>query len=356
MNSEQIKKFRKNILTWFQINQRQLPWRENRDLYKIWISEVMLQQTQVSTVTPYFIKFIKRFPDIKTLAMADTQEVLKLWEGLGYYARARNMLRAAQMIIQNHEGKIPKDYKEAIKLPGFGDYITAAVLSQAFNLPYPVVDGNVKRVLSRVFLIDSPVNSSKSKNVFKEKAGLLLDQANPGDFNQALMEIGALVCKPQNPLCLNCPVSKYCKAFLEKKQTHFPVTIKKKPIPEYQIVVGLIQRNGCLLIVQRKSTGLLGGLWEFPGGKINNGESAKEACIREMKEKVNVVFSLPEFVTEIKHAYTHFKIKMKIFECKYSSGKISLKEHPDFRWIKIDEISDYPVHRANLKILPFLKI
>jgi A/G-specific adenine glycosylase len=356
MNSVLIKNFRNNLLKWFQANQRKLPWRENRDAYKIWISEVMLQQTQVNTVIPYFIKFIKQFPNIKSLANANTQEVLKLWEGLGYYARARNMFRAAQMINQNHEGKIPIDYKETINLPGFGDYITAAVLSQAFNLPYPVVDGNVKRLLSRVFLIDSPVKSSKSKKTFKDKAALLLDQTHPGDFNQAMMELGALVCKPNNPLCMNCPVSKYCNAFLENKQNSFPVKTKKKPVPEYQIVVGIIYKNGRVLIVQRKSTGLLGGMWEFPGGKIKKDENANDACIREMKEKVNLTISLPEFVTEIKHAYTHFKIKMEIIRCQYLSGKISLKEHQDFRWIKINEISDYPVHRANLKILQFLKI
>ena len=354
MTSPQIKKFRKNLLKWFHTNQRKLPWRENRDPYKIWISEVMLQQTQVNTATPYFIKFIKRFPDIKSLANANTQEVLKLWEGLGYYARARNMFRAAQMINQNHGSKIPKDYKDAIKLPGFGDYITAAVLSQAFNLPYPVVDGNVKRVLSRIFLIDSPVNSSNSKNVFKDKAALLLDQVHPGDFNQAKMELGALVCKPNNPLCMNCPVSEYCQAFLENKQTFYPVKIKKKPIPKYKFVVGIIHKNGRVLIVRRKSTGLLGGLWEFPGGKIKKGENTVNACSREMREKVNVTISQTEFVTEIKHAYTHFKIKMEIFKCQYSSGKISLKEHQDFRWITINEISDFPVHRANLKILPYI--
>jgi len=356
MTSQQIKKFRKNLLNWFQKNQRKLPWREDRDPYKIWIAEVMLQQTQVTTVSPYFIKFIKQFPDITSLANADTQLVLKLWEGLGYYARARNMHRAAQKLIQNYDGKIPTNYDDIKQLPGFGDYISAAVLSQAFNLPYSVVDGNVKRVLSRVFQIASPVNSSKSKKAFAGKADLLLDQVDPGDFNQAMMELGAVVCKPQHAFCPNCPVSKYCRAYLENKQNHYPVSIKKKPVPEHKIVVGIIHKNGRVLIVQRQSNGLLGGLWEFPGGRIKNGERGEKACSREMKEKVNADVMQPEFVTELKHAYTHFKIKMEIFKCRYASGKISLNEHQDFRWIRINEISDYPVHKANLKILPFLNI
>ncbi|MBC8186323.1 A/G-specific adenine glycosylase [candidate division KSB1 bacterium] len=355
MTPQQIIKFRKNLINWFQANQRKLPWRETNNPYKIWIAEVMLQQTQVIKVIPYFNKFIKQIPNIKSLANVDLQRILKLLEGLGYYARARNMHRAARLILQNHKGEVPTNYEDIKKLPGFGDYIAAAVLSQAFNFPYQVVDGNVKRVLARVFLIDLPINVSNGNKIFKNKAADLLDQSHPGDFNQAMMELGALVCKPQNPLCLNCPVSKYCKALSENKQIQYPKKIKKKPAPEYKIVVGVVQKSGHILIVQRKSSGLLGGLWEFPGGKIKNDESAINGCIREMREKVNAEVTQPEFLAEIKHAYTHFKIKMNIFKCLYSSGKIILNEHQDFRWIKIKEISEFPVHGANLKILPYLK-
>jgi len=342
------------LLKWFQFNQRNLPWRKNRDPYRIWISEVMLQQTQVAKVIPYFINFSNKFPDINSLAKGTLHDVLKLWEGLGYYARARNLYQAAALINKNHQGKIPQNYSILIKLPGIGDYIASAVLSQAFKLPYPVVDGNVKRILSRFFLINSPVNLSNSKKIFAKKAEKLLDQNHPGDYNQAMMELGAIICKPQNPLCEKCPITEFCDAFLNNKQNQFPIKAKKKPVPQYHIAVGVIFKEGKVLMIQRRNSGLLGGLWEFPGGKIKKGESATNACIREMKEKVNAEVTQLEFLTEIKHIYSHFKIRMEIFKCNYSSGEIIPKEHQGFRWIRIKKISDFPVHSANLKILPLL--
>lgn len=355
MTDEAVLNFRKNLLFWFNKNKRTLPWRTTRNFYHIWVSEVMLQQTQVVKVINYYNRFIHTFPNLLSLADADLSAVLKVWEGLGYYARARNIHRAAQIIVSQFEGKIPTDYKTFRNLPGVGDYIAAAALSQALNLPFPVVDGNVRRVLSRVFLIEEPANSSTAKNVFNQIAAGLFEAKEPGDFNQAMMELGAIVCRPKNPLCESCPVREVCAASKTGRQDEFPNSFKKSKIPEYEIAVGIILKQKKMLLVQRRPDGLLGGLWEFPGGKIEANESPTDACFREMKEKVGLKIKQIDFVGNIKHVYSHFKIRVAIFRCLEFSGKIRLNEHKNFRWVTWDEIDQFPMHKANLKIIELLE-
>ena len=354
MTPKEITLFRKNLLTWFETHSRKLPWRETEDPYCIWVSEVMLQQTQVKKVLEYYQKFVSRFPDVESLARAVLQDLLKTWEGLGYYARARNLHKAAQVVVEELAGEIPADYAAFRKLPGVGEYIAAAVQSIAFNQPYAVVDGNVKRVLARLFLIETPINQSGSTKIFQEQADLLLDHTAPGIFNQAMMELGATICRPQSPTCIVCPVNTACRAFQTVRQEEFPVRQKSKPLPEYHTVAGVIHKGDRILITQRKPEGLLGGLWEFPSGKIQAKETAEQACVRAMREETNLLVEPIEYLTRVKHAYTHFKIMMDVFHCDYQSGEVVLSEAVDYHWITADQIDQFPFPRSNHKFISLL--
>ncbi len=355
MTSANLKVLQKQLITWYQENLRDLPWRRSSNPYHIWVSEVMLQQTQVNTVLKYYRRFIKAFPSVKRLAQADGQSVLKMWEGLGYYARARNLHRAAQSVVQQQSGKIPDTWDAFHALPGVGDYIAAAVLSIAFEQPYAVVDGNVKRVLARLYKISAAVNQPQSYRRFKSTAQKLLDVKRPGTFNQAMMELGALICKPRHPACDVCPLNQICRAYQTQQVAFFPKRIKRAATPQYHIAVGVVFKNDQVLITQRKPEGLLGGLWEFPGGKIRDGESASAACIREIKEEVNLRVKIDHHLTQVKHAYTHFKIVMEVFCCKYVSGRVYLRGPQAFRWIRLAEYKQYPFPRANHKFIPLLE-
>jgi len=341
-------------MIWYGKHQRDLPWRKTGDPYAIWVSEVMLQQTQVKTVVPYYEKFIGTFPDVCTLANADLQQILKSWEGLGYYARARNLHRASIHIVKSLDGKIPDAYETLRKLPGVGDYIASAVSSIAFGHPFPVVDGNVKRVLSRFLMMEHPVNKPDAHAFYKISAEKLLDQSKPGLFNQAMMELGALICKPGNPICTDCPVRNWCAAFKNGAVDLYPRRLRAARTPEYHIAVGVIFKNNRVLITQRKPDGLLGGLWEFPGGKVRQDETAEQACIREIREEVNLEVCIHSFVTRVNHAYTHFRIKMDVFICTFISGRVRLGGSVDFKWIGLGGIKRFPLPRANLKFIPEL--
>jgi A/G-specific adenine glycosylase len=343
------------LVKWYCVHKRNLPWRNTSDPYKIWVSEVMLQQTQVNTAIPYYYKFIKAFSNIKELACEDQQQVLKLWEGLGYYARARNLHKAAQIVEKEYNGKIPQGFDTFLKLPGVGEYIASAVQSIAFSKCHAVVDGNVKRVLSRLFLLNEPVNRPASYGSYKSVAQDLLVQSDPGDFNQAMMELGALICKPRTPECRVCPVQSYCEACKKNKTDIYPVKIKKKKVPTYKITAGVVIKDRKLLITRRKPEGLLGGLWEFPGGKIKEGEAPFAACVREILEETGVEARIKEHLTSVKHAYTHFKIQMDVFLCDFHKGKIILNGPIDYKWVTIDQIDDYAFPKANLKFFKVLK-
>ena len=355
MPPKEIAQFRKKLTQWFELHHRKLPWRETDDPYYIWVSEVMLQQTQVRKVLEYFQNFVGKFPDVRRLAKADLQEVLKAWEGLGYYARARNIHKSAKMIVTDFGGEIPTDYTTFRKLPGVGAYIAAAVQSIAFQASYAVVDGNVKRVLARLFLIDSPINASTASKTLQDKADKLLDRDSPGVFNQGMMELGATVCRPKSPLCVICPVNTFCRAFQNARQEEFPIRLKSKPLPEYRLTIGVVRRENHILITQRKLDGLLGGLWEFPGDDIKAEETPEAACIRQIKEHVNLAVEVTEYLTRIKHAFTHFKIVADVFCCRYQSGEVVLNGPVDHRWITVDEIDQFPFPRAHHQIIPIIK-
>ncbi len=350
-SSDSYKEFREALLKWFKKHQREMPWRGIDDPYKIWVSEVMLQQTQVKKVGAYYERFIEKFPKVQHLAEAPLQDVLKVWEGLGYYARARNLHKAAQIIIMEYDGKLPEDYATFRKLPGIGDYSAAAVHSIAFNEPYAAVDGNIKRVLARLLLIDAPINDTSSAKLFQQSADKLLDKKEPGQFNQAMMELGAIVCRPQSPTCLVCPVNQFCSAFQTTRQNEFPISLKREKVPEHHLVAGVIYKGSEVLIVQRPLDGLLGGLWEFPNGNVEESENAEQACIRHISDVVNLSVSKIKYITRVRHAFTHFKIIVDVFECDYQSGEVDLNGPIDAKWIKLNELKDYPLPRTTHKIL-----
>lgn len=345
---------RRRLMAWYAAHHRPLPWRETDDPYRIWVSEVMLQQTQVRTVLPYYQRFLTLFPTVEDLARADAGRVLKAWEGLGYYARARNLHKAAQIVSTAYGGRLPGDWEEMKKLPGVGDYIAAAVLSIAFGRAYAVVDGNVKRVLSRLFLMEDPVNSGGSYKAFKTVATGFMGEANSGVFNQAIMELGALVCKPSNPVCVRCCLRRYCRAHEMDAVSEYPKRIARKPVPTYHIAAGVVRKDGKVLITRRKPEGLLGGLWEFPGGKVKEGEDVHAACIREIREETGILAEVDSYLTRVKHAYTHFRIEMDVFCCRYVSGRVRLKGPEAFRWIRVKDLPRYPFPKANLKFIPLL--
>ncbi len=358
MNTSEIGKptaLRRDLLEWFSKNKRDLPWRTTRDPYRVWVSEVMLQQTQVNTVIPYFNRFVEKYPDLLALSNASLEDILKSWEKMGYYARARNLHRAARQIVTEMDGVIPADPAPFRTLPGVGEYIAAAVMSIAFDKPHAVVDGNVKRVLSRLFSIDAPVNHSSSAKIFKERADGLLDREHPGEFNQAVMELGATVCTPTRPRCGTCPVRSYCRAYFTSEQDRFPVRQKRRRTPRYHIAVGVIRKDDRILITRRKPSGLLGGLWEFPGGKVQHGESAEEACRREIEEEVSLSVEVNDLITHVDHAYSHFKIAVDVFACEYKAGDVILDGPTDYRWILIEETAKYPFPAMNHKIFPHLE-
>ena len=325
-----------------------MPWRGATDVYKIWLSEVMLQQTQVETAKPYYQRWISKFPNTQSVADASEDEVLKLWEGLGYYARARNFKSACEWIKHNNNNQIPTNSHDFRQLKGVGDYIHAAVRSIAFNEVLPVIDGNVKRVVARILELDSA--PSKALNVIKEFLINEISQKSPGDFNQAIMDLGSTICKPRNPRCSECNIRNFCKSYKNNTVDNYPISEKNRTIPHHKISVGLVWKENKILISKRHSNVMLGGLWEFPGGKIKEGESAKECVKREIKEELNVNVSVGKKINTIKHAYTHFTIELTAYHCQYESGEADTVDCADFKWIKTSQIDSLPFPKANHKI------
>ncbi|MEP1304678.1 MAG: A/G-specific adenine glycosylase [Balneola sp.] len=340
--------FTVKILSWYQDNKRAMPWRDEKDPYKIWISEIMLQQTRVDQAWPYFENFIKLFPTVFDLAKADQQQVLKAWEGLGYYSRARNLHAASKMIVEDFDGKLPETYDEIIKLKGIGPYTAAAITSIAFGKPNAVVDGNVIRVITRYYGIEDDIRSSRTTKQVQELVNELISVQKPADFNQAMMELGATVCSPSKPDCLNCPIQSGCVATKIAKTNTIPYKSKAKKKPHKVIGVGIIEReDGKLLIALRPENAMLGGLWEFPGGKQEKKETIQQTVERELEEELGVeVHAYKEFMT-LKHTYSHFSITMHAYLCKLISGAPKPKSSQEIRWVEKSELTEYPFPKAN---------
>jgi A/G-specific adenine glycosylase len=317
----------------------------------------MLQQTRVDTVRDYYHRFLEAFPTVEALAGAERDEVLKHWEGLGFYARARHLHEAAQTVVDEHDGAVP-DTMDAIRdLKGVGPYTAAAVLSIAHDKPHAVLDGNVTRVLTRVFAVEEDATTAAAERELRRLANALLDPECPGAFNQAMMELGALVCTPSTPLCERCPLQDVCRAHAAGTEEDHPVTPESEPVPHHDIAVGLVfsDDGGQLLIQRRPDEGLLGGLWEFPGGKQEDGESMEAACAREVKEELGVDVAVEEPFYTLSHAYSHFKITLHAFRCRIEAGTPESREGQPFRWIGLDELDDYAFPRANRRLIEELE-
>jgi len=345
--------FQKKLLTWYAKHKRDLPWRRTKDPYRIWVSEVMLQQTQVDTVIPYYKRWFKKFPMVKALASASLDEVLKAWEGLGYYSRARNLHKAAKVIVAKRHGRFPKTFEAIRELPGIGRYTAGAIASIAFDLPYPVLDGNVSRVLVRLYAISKPPRDPKIVEELWDYAEKLLPKNSPGDFNQAFMELGARICLSKKPLCLFCPVSEQCEARQLGIEESLPAKSPPRKIPLFQVAVAILKHKDRYFIQQRPPEGLLGGLWEFPGGKIEPKETAEGCLYREVQEELGVKAKILRRLPIVKHAYTHFKVILYPFECRLDGGKIKKADTP-YRWVRFEEFSKYAFPTANRKIFKLL--
>jgi len=343
------------LLRWFTRQARDLPWRRTKDPYAIWISEIMLQQTQVATAQPYYERFLHRFPTVQKLARARLDTVLKLWEGLGYYSRARHLHQAAKTIVARHGGHVPRDMDALLALPGIGAYTAGAIASIAFGHREPVLDGNVMRVFCRLFRIrENPRQSAIQKELWL-LARRLLPAKRAGDFNEALMELGAELCQPQDPRCGACPLSRICRARRHGEQRRLPLRAKKKAIPRHVIVVGIIYRRGRILIDKRKPEGLLGGLWEFPGGKQESGENLERALQREVREEIGIRIRVTRPVVTLDHAYSHFRIRLHAFECAYVSGTPRCLGCDDLKWVWPSDLNRYAFPAANGKIIEALR-
>jgi len=339
--------FSRRLLAWYARNKRDLPWRGVSDPYAVWISEVMLQQTTVNAVKPYYEKWMGLFPDIRALAAASLPKVLKAWQGLGYYQRARHLREAARILVAERGGCLPDDPAALRALPGFGPYTAAAVSSIAFGRPEPLIEANVRRVLMRVFGIEGRAEASRDKALLKHLAAFY-PARRPGDFNQALMELGALVCRPKTPLCLLCPVRTGCAAFASGRQEVIPAP-KARTYRRIEAVVGVIERDGRVLIQRRPADGLLGGLWEFPGGKVRLGESRRAALGRELHEELGVGTVQVRPLMTVDHSYTQFRVTLYAFDC-------ALKGEPEAdprrrRWVRLARLRRYPFPSGSAKIV-----
>ena len=354
--------FQKALLDWFEKNQRKLPWRQNYLPYQVWISEIMLQQTQMETVVPYFERWMKVFPSIESLARSPESKVMKHWEGLGYYSRARNLHASAKQIVENHGGVFPEDHETILSLKGIGPYTAGAIASIAFNQQRPIVDGNVFRVLSRVYAIDKPIDVEKNRAPFWELQQSLIPKGKARNFNQALMELGALVCSPVSPNCPHCPVQKFCKAFQTGNPEAYPVRGKRKKTVKVHASALVLKKDGKYFLKKRPVGKIMGGLWEFPEWKLAQNKSLSFESIRRKTVSLAAEeFSSKKMMLEplgtIRRNYTYFNETLSVFLADVSGSPeplVSKSGWPD-AWASRKEFGRFPFSSAHSKIAGLLK-
>jgi A/G-specific adenine glycosylase len=345
----------KPLLAWYKRQGRALPWRETRDPYHIWISEIMLQQTRVDTVIPYFHRFLKKYPTVESLARSDLHDVMMVWENLGYYARARHMHEAAKIIQHECAGKMPETWDEIIRLPGIGSYTAGAILSIAFGKRVPAIDGNVRRVLSRLFAVEDPIDSPRTQRELHRLAEELLPRHASGNFNQALMDLGSLICTPKNPLCNSCPVPNHCRAFTLTLQHRLPATEEKAPLPHKNALAAILRdpRNR-VLVVQRPAGGLLGSLWKFPGGFLHEGEALPDGLRRTVKEELGLEIRVQDLISSVKHAYSHFRMTLHIFRCTPDGAEPPASACRNRQWATPGDLEKLPFSKADRKVIALI--
>jgi A/G-specific adenine glycosylase len=340
------------LLAWYHAHKRILPWRGHPppSAYAVWVSEIMLQQTRVEAVIPYFENWMRLFPDVRAMAQASEHEVLNAWEGLGYYSRARNLHRAAKIVVDKHNGEIPRDLDALRELPGIGRYTLGAIASIAFGMDVAALDGNIKRVYARIFDIAEPVDSAAGENRLWDLAERNLPEGHAGDYNQALMDLGATICVPKNPRCLICPVIQLCQARQNGTQNLRPVKMPKKEVPHYVHAAAVIIERGRVLLAQRPSHGLLGGMWEFPNGRVN-GEPARELphALRagyNLRLRVKRDSKKVESLGLVQHGYSHFKVTVHVFACEL----VSRPDGTNLKWVSLKNLEAYPMGKIDRQI------
>jgi A/G-specific adenine glycosylase len=351
---ELARRVRRRLTPWFRRHARDLPWRHTRDPYAIWVSEVMLQQTQVATVVPYFERFLRTFPTVPALAAADEQDVLRLWEGLGYYGRARNLHRAARQLVAEHGGRLPDDPAALRGLPGVGRYTLGAVLSQAFDRRLPILEANSQRVLCRLLGYQGDARSGPVRRRLWQAARDLLPRRGAGDFNQALMELGALVCTPVAPACAACPLAEQCTARRLGLQEQIP----RRPAPEAVVSVAevavVIRRGPRVFLVQRPPRGRWAGMWEFPHGPLAEGETHEDAARRLVRELTALEVELGAELLTVRHGVTRFRITMVCLDARYRAGSFTSPFYRQGRWLPPRQLGEYPVSVAQRRLARIL--
>jgi len=349
-----VKRVRSALLSWYRANRRDLPWRRTRDPYAIWISEIMLQQTRVETVIPYYERFLERFPDVETLASADADDVLGAWAGLGYYSRARNLQAAAREIADTYHGRMPDDAQRLGALPGIGRYTAGALASIAFDRPEPVVDGNVARVLCRLLGIREDITRPQVQRRLWAEASILARGPHPGNLNQALMELGALACTPAEPRCSACPLVTHCDAQRRGDAASLPIRQKKPTVRRIEAAAGWLARRGKVLAVRRPPNGLLGGLWELPGGDLERREDPATGLVRNLRERVGLAVARTEYVGAVEHLFSHRRLRLHLFRCDPPRGRTRLAGFDAHRWLSPRSLGDLPHAAATRKALALL--
>lgn len=339
------------LLAWYGPNQRKMPWRGHPDPYAVWVSEIMLQQTRVETVTGYFERWMAHFPDIQALASASQQDVLSQWEGLGYYARARSLQRAAQIVMEQYGGQIPQTQESLRKLPGVGRYTAAAIASIAFGQDVPTLDGNIRRVLARLFNLEIPARSPAGEEQLWKLAADHLPPGQAGDYNQAWMDLGSQICTPRQPACSHCPLIEFCQACHLGVQHLRPVLPERKKTPHYIVTAAVIEEAGLFLLARRPETGLLGGMWEFPGGKIQPGEDLPTCLKREICEELGAEIEVGASCGVYRHAFTHFKITLHAFRCRLLPGSQPQPlEASALNWTAPADLASFPMGKVDRQI------
>ena len=350
------KALQNEVLAWFADYQRDLPWRRTYDPYHVLISEIMLQQTQMERGVEYFNRWVKLFPEPQAIAAASEQEVLKAWEGLGYYSRARNIRKAASLIVEKHDGRVPAAHDLLLALPGIGSYTAAAIMAIAFDQPYPVIDANVERLFARLADWDRPVKEKTFQRALHEEVRALLVGVSPRDLSQALMELGALVCTPKNPDCTNCPVQNCCAALRAGTVEQRPVARPKLEKIEIVMACAIVEHEGRMFIQQRREDDVWGGLWEFPGGRLKNGESPEQAAVRELQEETEIRAGCFRPFATVVHHYTRYRVTLHSYFCEaQGTPQPQLNAAQQYRWVSLQELDQYPFPSGHRQLIACMK-